>query len=52
LRDELQALDLAKVGGVAEHVDVEEFGDIVVSSERVCRKSKGVSTLLAAVVVV
>jgi len=34
--DELEALDLAKVRRVAEHVDVEELGDIVVPGERVC----------------
>lgn len=34
--DEFEALDLAKVGGVAEHVDVEELGDIVVARVRVC----------------
>lgn len=32
---EFEALDLAKVGRVAEHVDVEQFGDIVVAGVRV-----------------
>jgi hypothetical protein len=41
LRDELQALDLSEVSRVTEHVDVEEFGNIVVSSERVCSRREG-----------
>lgn len=38
---ELEALDLAEVGIEAEHVDVEEFGDIVVSGVGVFFTERG-----------
>jgi hypothetical protein len=34
-RDELQTLDLTEVGRIAEHVNVEKFGDVIVTGERV-----------------
>lgn len=34
-RNQFQAFDLSEMGGIAQHVDVEQFRDVVVSSEGV-----------------
>jgi hypothetical protein len=40
---QFQTLDLPEMSRIAEHVDVEEFGDIVVAGEGVYGKEGGVS---------